>query len=274
MRVNLGICNFCVPGTGIFAAKYVSEAGLDGMSLEFGSYEKGFPLSLRKVQDEYLSEQQKYGIAYPNIGLSAFDDIPFHASRDNSFYEIVRTMLKKAVNTAAYMGIPQILVPSFGVSEIKNDRDFVHAAQTFQYLCELAEEKNILISSENILNAGQQRDLADAVGRENFRLFYDSQNLYHNRGYRQAVMLEELYGMFGSQLHVKDGKTGILSGNLLGDGDSDFEGTIRVLKRRSYEGWIILENLYENLQFCRQYDGDAFQWFYEDVKRLKRAVTE
>lgn len=36
MNVKLGICNFCVPGTGIFAPKFVAEAGLDGMSIEFG----------------------------------------------------------------------------------------------------------------------------------------------------------------------------------------------------------------------------------------------
>ncbi len=43
MNVKLGICNFCVPGTGIFAPKFVTEAGLDGMSIEFGTYEDHYP---------------------------------------------------------------------------------------------------------------------------------------------------------------------------------------------------------------------------------------
>ena len=51
MNVKLGICNFCVPGTGVFAPQIVSEMGLDGMSIEFGSYEHGWALSQKKIMD-------------------------------------------------------------------------------------------------------------------------------------------------------------------------------------------------------------------------------
>lgn len=34
MDVKLGICNFCVPGTGIFAPQSAAEAGLDGMPIK------------------------------------------------------------------------------------------------------------------------------------------------------------------------------------------------------------------------------------------------
>ena len=70
MNVKLGICNFCVPGTGVFAPQIVSEMGLDGMSLEFGSCEHGWALSQKKIMDLYLEAQQKYAVAYPNIGCS------------------------------------------------------------------------------------------------------------------------------------------------------------------------------------------------------------
>ena len=79
MEVKLGICNFCVPGTGVFASEIVKEMGLDGMSIEFGSYEHGWPLSQRKLQDYYLKKQQELGIEYPNVGVSDGDNIPFHA---------------------------------------------------------------------------------------------------------------------------------------------------------------------------------------------------
>ena len=68
MDVKLGICNFCFPGTGLFAPRLVKEAGLDGMSIEYGAYEKGYPLSQKILWDLYLDEQQKHGIAYANIG--------------------------------------------------------------------------------------------------------------------------------------------------------------------------------------------------------------
>ncbi len=271
MNVKLGICNFCVPGTGIFAPRFVAEAGLDGMSIEFGTYEKGFPLSNRRLQEAYLDEQQKYGIEYCNIGLSGFDFIPFHAREDHPLYDVVRQALKSAVDAAAFMKIPLVFVPFFGVSAIESEQDFEYTVRALQYICDLAGEKGIQVASENTLDTQGQINLVKAVDRENFGLFYDSNNLFHFKGFDQVEMLYELYDYLVPQLHVKDGKKGVMAGSLLGKGDSDFYGTIKVLKNKNYSGWIIIENLYE-LKPLRDEGKDIFELFLEDVRILKEAV--
>lgn len=270
MNVKLGICNFCVPGTGVFAPRFVAEAGLDGMSVEFGTYEKGFPLSNRRLQDAYLDEQQKYGIEYCNIGISGFDFIPLHAREDDPYHVIARQTLKSAVEAASYMNIPLVFVPAFGVSAINSEEDFEYTVKALQYACDLANEKGIQIASENALDTNGQINLVKAVDRENFGLFYDSDNLFYNKGYDQVKMLDELYEYLVPQLHVKDGKKGVLAGSLLGKGDSGFFGVIDVLKKRNYSGWIIIENLYE--QKPLRDEGDVFELFLEDVRILKNAV--
>ena len=106
VEVKLGICNFCVPGTGVFAPEIVKEMGLDGMSIEFGSYEHGWPLSQRKLQDWYLQKQQELGIEYPNVGVSDGDNVPFHARPGTKWDAVVNAEGTRAVDAAAYMKIP------------------------------------------------------------------------------------------------------------------------------------------------------------------------
>ena len=124
MNVKLGVCNFCVPGTGIFAPQLVKEVGLDGMSIEYGTYDKGFPLSSRRIQNAYLEAAEQYEIEYCNIGCSCFDFIPFCVHQGHGLYEDVKKALVMAVDAAEYMKIPLIFIPAFGVSVIDNEEKF------------------------------------------------------------------------------------------------------------------------------------------------------
>lgn len=272
MNVKLGVCNFCVPGTGVFAPELVAEAGLDGMSLEFGTYDKGFPLSCRRIQDAYLEAARRYNIEYCNIGCSGFDFIPFHAHRGNEYHKIVKKCLSDAINTASYMNIPLVFIPTFGVSTINDEEQFENAVSMFQYACDLASEVGVLIASESVMKPENQIKLYNRVARDNFGIFYDSNNFFYFKGYDQLEVLKQLYDYLIPQLHVKDSKAGFFAGSLLGKGESQFFDVIDYLKEREYSGWIISENLYEEkpLNFLKE---DVYATFLEDVEILKKAVN-
>ena len=271
MQVKLGVCNHILPGSGIFAPKFVAESGLDGMSIEFGNYDKGFPLSNRSVQKAYLEAQQQYGIEYSNIGMSGFDFIPFFAHPGHRMYTVIREALRSAVDAAAFMGIPLVFIPTFGVSEIITEDQFRYAVSAFQFACDYAQKKNIDIAAENTMDIGRQLRLVEEIKRDNFGLFYDSDNLFHDKGYDQVEMLEAMYPYMVPQLHVKDGTNGILAGSLLGNGESGFYEVMEALRRHEYSGWIIIENLYEHHALRGQHE-DAMETFLEDVRILKDAV--
>ncbi|MGI6168231.1 MAG: sugar phosphate isomerase/epimerase family protein [Christensenellales bacterium] len=271
MDVKLGICNFCTPGVGVFAPRIVAEAGLDGMSVEYGTYEQGFPLTQPYLQQLYLEEQQKYGIDYPNVGCSGFDFIPFHARPGTKYYGIVRDALKNAVKAAANMGIPMVFVPGFNESEVKSQEDLEYAASMFQYFCDEAGEKGISVGYENQLSAKEQHTIFELVDRPNFGMFYDSNNFYFQKGWNQAEILDATYDIMLPQLHVKDGKKGSIASAILGSGDTDFYATIDVLKKKEYKGWLILENLYY-LSPMRDLHEDWFELMRQDVAALKAAV--
>jgi len=271
MNVKLGICNFCVPGTGVFAAELVSEMGLDGMSLEFGSYEHGWPLSQRKLQDLYLEAQQDYCLEYPNIGCSDGDNVPFFAREDNPLYPAVNEWVTKAVDAAAYMKIPMVFFSNFNASFAATEEDLEHTAKRYRYICDYAGDKGIEIASENPLSVEKQIQLVDMVNRSNFSLFYDSDNYTYFTKYRQVDILQGIYPHMTRQLHVKDSTKGCIANAVLGTGVADFYDSIAFLKQQNYEGWIILENLYELLPM-RHLNEDYFKIMKEDIRVLKDAV--
>ena len=271
MNVKLGICNFCVPGTGVFAPEIVKEFGLDGMSLEFGSYEHGWPLSQRVLQDKYLDIQQKLGIEYPNIGVSDGDNVPFHARPNTKWDSIVNAEGTKAIDAAAYMGIKLVFFSNFNVSEMKTEEDIEYTAKRYAYFCDYAADKGIQIGCENPNSIAVQKQLYEMVNRENFNLFFDSCNHACLTEFDIHEVLREMYPYYINQMHVKDGVPGKNASMVLGTGSTGFRETIDFLKSKDYEGWLILENLYE-LDPMRNINSDYFEIMKDDICALKEAT--
>ena len=161
MEVKLGICNFCVPGTGVFAPEIVKEMGLDGMSIEFGSYEHGWPLSQRKLQDYYLKKQQELGIEYPNVGVSDGDNIPFHARPGTRWDPVVNAEGTKAIDATSYIRFRSSFL-NFNASLMKNDED-IEYGEALSVLLRLCGEKGISIGCENPNSIEDQKSLSSLL---------------------------------------------------------------------------------------------------------------
>lgn len=272
MNVKLGVCNFCTPGLGAFAARFTAMAGLDGMSLDFGFRTNGYPLSCGEVQKAYLDDQQRYGLEFPNIGLSCLDYISLMTRPGQTNFDEVQWIWKTAIEIAESMNIRQLLLPTFAQSEIKTEDDFEYAVDLFRRISLCAAESGITIGSENVLPLEKQRELVERVNCENFGLFYDSQNFFFNKNLSQTEALTVLYDLLVPQLHVKDGKAGELSGRVVGEGDADFAGSMKILHRRGWNGWIILENYYEQYPL-RGRNSNVWDIFMADVAALRAAVS-
>lgn len=69
-KIKFGCVAWGLPGGGYFGPQIAKEAGLDGIQLELGSYEWGYPLAQKQVQEAYLEEGNRLGIEYPSIVLN------------------------------------------------------------------------------------------------------------------------------------------------------------------------------------------------------------
>lgn len=269
-NVKIGACDWGLPGSGLYATQIAASVGLDALSLKIGLYENDYPITHPEMQKIYLSEQQKYGIAYCAIALNDFDNIPMHARKGTKEYDIVWDLLRRTVTTAKTLGVQIIQVPGFAASEIKTEQDMEHSARAFQYLCDAAGEFGISVAGENTMTPEEFTKLSDIVDRSNFYLYFDSQNYHLFRGYSELAILEGLYPKMCNQLHVKDGQ-GAMSGGLLGTGDSGFHETMQWLDRHDYSGYILLENYYDQLPLRTQAEN-PFDLLRQDIAILKQAI--
>lgn len=272
MSIKLGICEWSLPLTGPDNCRIVKEACLDGMSLDAGTYELSYPLSNKRIQDNYLSAREKWNIEFPSIAINDLCNFSMCAGKGSKDREVAMVAVKKGIDAADYMRIPVVFLPSFLASDIKNERDFLATVAFIKEACRYAKHSNIHICTENILTAEENLRILELVAEENCRIYFDTQNPHSFHGYNAAEMIRKL-GKHIIESHVKDGFTGQMSAALLGQGESSFEESLIAFADIRYSGWLLLENYYFQEPLSRQ-SKDPFDLLARDVEILKSSVKK
>ena len=192
------------------------------------------------------------------------------ASEDEEESRIVRSGIAGAIGACRAIGIPTLLIPNFEKSEITCEKEFEEAVKVFQWACEEAGEKDSIIAAENTLSTDDTKRFLTEIDRRNLRIYFDTQNYYLHKGYDTPQMLDELIENV-CEINVKDGKGKDLSGALLGQGDTDFHGSMEVVKKHGYNGWIVIENYYDQKPISDQ-DDDLKSLIKVDLKTLKAVL--
>ena len=267
---KIGICEWSLPVDGPYACRLAADLGFDGLQINVGDYHRGFSMSRGLVQDAYLEMAQNSGIEFPSMAARVTDYYTMFPSRDEEESRIVRSGIGKAIEACAAMRIPRLLVPNFEKSEIRGPKDFEEAVRVFQWTCDKAGEKDIIVAAENTLSALDTQRFLGQIDRPNLRIYFDTQNYYLHKGYDTPALLDELFDHV-CEIHVKDGKGKDLSGALLGKGDTDFHGSLQVIKKHGYAGWIVIENYYDQKPLSALNDDPA-ELIRQDLGTLKAAL--
>ena len=265
---KIGICEWALPVDGPWAGKLASRLGIDGIQIDIGPYERGFPKARKAVQEAYLEAAEEYGIVYPSMAVRVSDYYRMLDEPGTEEHEICRTGIAAAVGACEAMQIPRILIPNFEKSAVKNERQFDILVEILQWACDLAADAGIVIAPENTLSVAKTRELFETVDRRNLGLYFDFQNYFLHNDDHTPELLEALYDLI-VEVHVKDGRNKDLSGALLGEGDASFVESAEVLKKRDYAGWIVLENYYDMPPLCEMSD-DPVALLKKDVATLRK----
>jgi sugar phosphate isomerase/epimerase len=267
---KIGICEWSLPLDGPYACKFVADLGFDGLQINVGDYHRGFSMGIALVREAYLEMAEKSGIQFPSMAARVTDYYTMFPSRNEQESSIVRSGIATAVDACRAMKIPTLLIPNFEKSEIRGEKDFAEAVEAFQWACEEAGRDEITIAAENTLSAEDTQRFLNEIDKPNLKLYFDTQNYYLHKHYDTPKLLDQLFEHV-CEIHVKDGKGQDLSGALLGQGDTDFYGSIRVIKKHGYEGWVVIENYYDQKPLSDQ-DADAAALIKADLKTLKAAL--
>lgn len=269
-EIKIGAVAWGLPGGGIYAPRIAAEAGLDGIQLELGSLEAGYPLSQKEVMAGYQEDRERYGIEYPALVLNDVMDHEFIGGRNTEHGKIAYDQIALGIEVAAQMGIDRVMIPNFIRNLITTESHLEHTKDALRYACQLAAPKGILILTENGLAWKAQIDMLRELDEPNLKVHFDTQNFKFNFDLDQCEQLEHLYPYLDSVMHVKDGV--VRPGEcLLGEGNTDFNNQMKLLSKQGYQGFIVIENYY-NLSPLREQapGGRQMELLLRDIEAIKK----
>jgi sugar phosphate isomerase/epimerase len=270
-KCKYGITHWGLPDEGLFGVQYAAECALDGLQLSLGSHAKGYPLVQKRIREAYMEAAARFEVEFPSICISDLAVNSFVQGKNTDAGRIAYYQMQLAVEIAAKMGIPMIMVPNFYGNFITKEEHYANTIEALIFICDLAAPCNINITNETVLGWENQKKVFDAVNRPNLKLFYDSMNYWYFSQLDQLTELKKMYPYIARQLHVKDGDESFLSSFPLGKGKADFYSQADYLKQQGYCGWIILENFYQEPMMRRWNEKNEMELIKDDLKIAKRA---
>lgn len=265
-RFQFGICEWCLPPIGPSVCRLAAEYGLEGVALDLGSIKEGLRLSDPRIREWYMEESGLTGVTFCALALNVLFSFDMIHRGSEEQETAIRRVFTEAVAAAAEMGIPVIQVPNFSGNAMTAPQHVAIMAERLRKLCDLAGPKGIIVGTENTLDAEGNRELLGQTGRENLRVYFDTENPYFFGFGEAPKLLRDLAGEI-CQIHVKDGCEGSMSLTPLGSGNGHFEACAEVIRESGYHGWIILENEFK--AWGRNNSG----LLKEDIRTMRRAFA-
>mgnify|MGYP000843646768 FL=1 len=242
---GIGICEWALPTPlrGPLVCRVLKDLGLAAVELKLGTVEKNFPLANRYTLDLYKEEQAKYGTVFTGIAVNLTDFYAMTAPLGSSDREMVEYALRTAVDAAQYLGAPLIHVPSLHAlkSEVRTDEGLKNSAKM------------------------QLRQL-ELVDRENYGIYFDTQNPHALNGLDAPSLIEPIFNHI-PEFHIKDGFDQI-SPHLIDEGSCDPFRSLAEFDRLGYTGWIILENYFWRVPLCQRGD-DPYALLRRDLDAVR-----
>ncbi len=243
---RIGTCDWSIkmPLT-VESFRFAQRNGLSGIQYSFDVKGKGLDLRLRENRVILRRAVKETGVAVSSMGIGALNRIPLATSvqSEQLVVECIETMVKLKAEAAelndrdlaARVSPDIVLLAFFGKADINGKPDLMDVViEKLKRLAPLAEKHGITLGLETLLNETDHRRILDRVGSPAVQIYYDTAN--------SARMGYDIYREIASlgtesicQIHIKE------NGNLLGQGDINFNRVKHLLQKIDYKGWLIIE---------------------------------
>ncbi len=228
------------------------EIGYDGVELVVKSAEDIARLLTSSGRDEVLSWCKEANCGVSSLSVGSFSDYSF-ALPDVDMDKSVQ-FVSDCFRASAALNAAGVLLPYF--DRVNIDVSAAEEAafiEGFKLCAPVAEELKVYAALETTFSVEQLQRIVDAVDSPYVGVYVDLANALHY-GHDPVDMLTRL-GKRISMIHIKD-----KGGDLLGEGEVDWDGCVAAIKDMGYDGWLVLETkatddprkaAAENLKFTR-----------------------
>jgi 2-epi-5-epi-valiolone 7-phosphate 2-epimerase len=269
-NIKFGVAQWSLPIDGPWGCRVAADCGLDGVQLDVGDASRGFPLTRKSTQDAWQQAAADAGVELISVAINALCRHGMNVRPDSDDGRLARIAIAAGIRAAHDLGLDLVQLPAFEGGFVRTAEERDNLADALRFACRLAADVGVTVSSENVLDPDEFRELRERVGADNFRLFFDMQNYVLNRGLDQLHVLNELFDDV-VQVHAKDGVDGRLSSAVVGTGDAHVVDQVQLLLNRGYSGWITLENFYDTNPIAGG-NGDPVADLATDAAALRQLV--
>jgi len=256
VKMKYGIRNRTLKMEWKDALMAAGEIGYDGVELVVPSEEDIARLLAPSGHDEVLSWCEEANCVVSSLSVAPFRKYSF-ALPDADMDRSVQ-FVEDCLRAGAALNATGVLLPHF-------DRENIDVSATeeaafiegFKRCAPVAEELTIYATLETSFSVEQLQRIVDAVDSPYVGVYQDVANALHY-GHEPVDMLTRLDKRI-SMIHIKD-----KGGELLGEGEVNWDKCVTAIKDIGYDGWLVLETqpthhprgaATENLKFIR----DAMQ---------------
>lgn len=232
------------------------EVGFDGVELTVNSEEEITRLLTPSGRDEVLAWCEEAKCAVSSLSVGVFGKYSF-ALPDVDMDKSVQ-FVSNCLRACAGLNGAGVLFPYFDRVNIDISAEEEAAfIEGLSRCAPVAQMLKIYTALETTFSVEQLQRIVDAVNSPYVGVYTDVANALHY-GHDPVDMLTRL-GKRTSMIHIKD-----KGGDLLGEGEVDWDGCVAAIKKMEYDGWLVLETratdnprkaAKENLKFIKDAIG-------------------
>ena len=268
-RYKYGVCEWVLKARGRELCRMAAGQGLDCLQLGVGEEVfSGRGLGNPGLIEEYLRASEEFGVQIESLSPQFVDQYSFTKPRSLQEEEAAVILVEKTIELCGIFGCKSFLLPVLERNGICDGPSFHKAVGYIRRFSEKAWRNGIKTCLEVNLSAEEVRNLLDAVDDPWVKIYFDSQNLYALNGTSMARYFSALSDVIGG-VHLKDGIGCMLSGSLLGEGDSGFFKTAAAIRNSNYSGSLIIESVYDKASVCGL--GTPEELLARDAATLRKA---
>jgi L-ribulose-5-phosphate 3-epimerase len=217
--------------------------GLDGVQVSLGTAANDMHLRKSEIQQQYLTESEKHGVAIASLAIGELNNIPYKSDPRTEQW------VADSVDVCEALGVQVVLLAFFGKGDLRDDPQGIdEVVRRLKRVAPQAEKAGVILGIESWLSAEAHMDIIQRVGSSAVQVYYDVGNS-HLREYDIYQEIRFLKGQI-CEFHAKD------YSSLFGQGKVDFPRVRRAMDDIGYRGWIQIEGA-QPLGLVKSYQQDA-----------------
>jgi sugar phosphate isomerase/epimerase len=230
--IQIGACDWSLgKGSDPGAFELARQIGLKGVMVNMGDIGNNLHLREPVLQQLYLQESKRTGVAITSVALAVLNEIPYKSDPRTEQW------VWDSVDVAKALSVKVVLLAFFSANDLRKDEaGKKEVIRRLKKVMPHAERNGILLGIESYLNADEHLAIIRQVGSPNLKVYYDFRNTA-DAGCDTVKEFKKLGKDLVCELHIKE------NGHLLGQGTLDWKAIMQAIRETGYtgDGWMQIE---------------------------------